>query len=329
MKLQRLLVLSLAFVLLGQFMPARSRAASTSVLQGTQGYSVSVTDTCTETIAITRVTLSVVSGGTTTDLADMQLNPPRSVRSGETASFTFQNISRTPNQVRISWTRGLLEVASIFSGLTVGSSQDQACLRVLLTSIFTADAAMLFSQTGGLVASAAAQLGLSVDTSQAKVFQLGGAPMAVAPTTTFDFDALGPVGIASLGGSLTIGGSVVPSGNYRLEFRRNSSTGRIELLFRDQFGSVKAVVPASETRVIQRPDVSQLTDRSGRVGTGSDRPDESTNVAAVPGPGCFGPTLDPSVLSSTSSPFFRVVMCIGFVCPVSQGVFLSTSFCTD
>jgi len=295
--------------------------------QQTQGYSVSITNICgsltaRETIQILSVTLTANAF----PIAVQTPIPATALQTGETATYQFstsqfpQLATTTPNDVTVVWRRGQEQITTTFFPILVGVAQDKLCLRVLLTSgIGGGDASAVFSQVSTLASGLGSLFGVAVNVGEAKSFKFGDAPIVMAPVQSFDFSALGMIGVGGFGGPL---GSLPPS-SYKMSVGTDSSGG-LMLSFVDQFNNTRLTVPGT-VQLLGPGGATTVTDISAVRNLLSSRCGESLAAKQSVDP-CFF-TIG---LSLVFKPLPTIVPCLGFTCgPIFDFVFLSFSFCID
>ena len=274
-----------------------------------------------ETIEISNVTLTSNMFPIATQAG------PRLLKTGETTTFQFP-VSQfpilatiTPNGVTITWRRGDRSFTTPFFPIQPGQLQDQLCLRVLLTSGLEGEAGTIFNQTRSLISGTASRLGVSVDPAQAKLFQIGSVPMAMAPAT-----AAGPtLGVMELGGPMTIGSALLPPGSYKIDV--DFATRKIRFI--DALGIMRAQTDA-RIEPVAGPSAAMsgpltLTAASTCQGTTS----WEGPVEPMVFTGCVGPTISFSLTFIPTPPFVLLLTCIGFLCHPFHPLppYVSIGFC--
>ncbi len=290
-----------------------------------QGFAVTIMNICgsptsPETIQILSVTLTF-NGLPIATQASL-----RSLSTNQTTTFQFP-VSQfpalgtlTPNDVTISWRRGEQTLTTTFFPVALGQPQEQSCLRILLSGL-QSEAGGLFTQMQNLISSAASQVGVPVDPNQAKLFQINNVPIMIAPATT----AGSNLGVMQLGSPMTIGSTLLPPGNYRMEVDFTAQ----QIRFRDPLGNIRGTVPAQMEPVAGPVAASSeplaLTAASACQATSVlDEPVEPMVFA-----GCTGPTISFSLTFIPVPPFVLVLTCIGFLCHPFHPLppYVSVGFC--
>lgn len=287
-----------------------------------QGYSVTIMNICgssqaPETIHILRVTLAMVATQA----------GPRSLSTGQMTTFQFP-VSQfpilgvvTPNHVSIEWRRGEQTFTTLFFPIPLGQPQEQACLRVLLISGLEGETGTVFGQVRSLISNTASRLNVSVDPNQAKLFQIGNAPIVVAPATT-GFPTLGAM---ELGTPMNIDGVLLPPGSYKLDL--DFSTRKV--LFRDPMGLIRAqmdarIEPVAGPSAMTQGPLALTVTSTCQAATSSEEPLEPMAFM-----GCIGPTISFSLTFIPVPPFVLLLTCIGFLChPFHPNPpYISVGFC--
>lgn len=324
MKRQRWLAPIFLMLCLVIWLPGRSILWA-QVPGAQQGFSVTIMNICgssvaPETIEILSVTLTLNGIPVATQAG------PRSLRTGQTTTFQFP-VSQfpifatvTPNDLTVSWRRGAQTFTTAFVPISVGEPREQLCLRVLLTSGLEGEAGTVFGQVRSLLSGTASRLGVPVDPSQGKLFQIGNVPIAIAPATSS-----GPtLGVMELGSPMTIGNALLPPGSYKIDV--DFATRKIN--FRDVTGIVRAQMDA-QIEPVAGPSAATsealtLTATSTCQATTSEEPVEPMAFT-----GCVGPTISFSLTFIPSPPFVLLLTCIGFLCHPFHPLppYVSVGFC--
>lgn len=305
-------------------LPSRLMAAQAP---GTsQGFSVTIMNICgtplaPETIEILSVTLTLNMLPIATQAG------PRSLKTGETTTFQFPVsqfpllATTTPNDVTITWRRGAQQLTTTFFPMPIGEPRDQSCLRVLLTSGLEGEAGTIFNQTRSLISGTASRLGVSVDPAQAKLFQIGNVPMAVAPATA----AWPTLGVMELGGPMTIGSGLLPPGSYKI----NVDLATRKISFIDPLGIPRAqmdarIEPVAGPSAAMSGPLTLTTTSTCQATTSSEEPVEPMAFT-----GCVGPTISFSLTFIPTPPFVLLLTCIGFLCHPFHPLppYVSIGFC--
>lgn len=291
-----------------------------------QGFSVTIMNICgsapaPETIEILSVTLTVNGAPVATQVSR------RSLKTGETTTFQFP-VSQfpvlatvTPNDLTVSWRRGEQSFTTLFFPIQPGQPRDQLCLRVLLTSGLEGETGMIFNQTRSLISGTASRLGVSVDPDHAKLFQIGNAPIAMAPAT-----GAGPtIGVMETGLPMTIGSSLLPPGSYKVDV--DFPTRKISFI--NPLGMVVAqtdakIEPVAGPSAATSEPLTLTTTSTCQATTSSEGPVKTLVFA-----GCVGPTISFSLTFIPVPPFVLLLTCIGFLCHPFHPLppYVSISFC--
>jgi len=291
-----------------------------------QGFSVTIMNICgsapaPETIEILSVTLTVNGAPVATQVSR------RSLKTGETTTFQFP-VSQfpvlatlTPNDLTVSWRRGEQSFTTLFFPIQPGQPRDQLCLRVLLTSGLEGETGTIFNQTRSLISGTASRLGVSVDPDHAKLFQIGNAPIAMAPAT-----GAGPtIGVMETGLPMTIGSSLLPPGSYKVDV--DFPTRKISFI--NSLGMVLAqtdakIEPVAGPSAATSEPLTLTTTSTCQATTSSEGPVKTLVFA-----GCVGPTISFSLTFIPVPPFVLLLTCIGFLCHPFHPLppYVSISFC--
>ncbi|GBC78221.1 hypothetical protein HRbin08_01708 [bacterium HR08] len=172
------------------------------------------------------------------------------------------------------------------------------------------DVPSLFQTLDLFVQNRAVEIGMTVDSRQAKLLQIGDTPVTLTPASSWDPRRLGTVGILEAGKAFSVQNKTLPAGLYTLEIGGHPQTRRLSLNFRDRFGNVVASLPASEYKFTPIPKRASATDVE----------------AAQSLLGIIGPAIGFNVVLTNTPPFFKIVPCLGFVVPIGVGL-VNVGFC--
>jgi hypothetical protein len=172
------------------------------------------------------------------------------------------------------------------------------------------DVQSLFQTLDLFVQNRAVEVGMTVDSSQAKLLQIGDTPVTLTPASSWDPRRLGTVGLLEAGKAFSVQNKTLPAGLYTLEIGGHPQTRRLVLNFRDQFGNVVASLPATEYKFTPLPK----------------RASAKEIEAAQSLLGILGPAIGFNVVLTNTPPFFKIVPCLGFVVPIGVGL-VNVGFC--
>ncbi len=172
------------------------------------------------------------------------------------------------------------------------------------------DVQSLFQTLDLFVQSRAVEIGMTIDSSQAKLLQIGDTPVTLTPASSWDPRRLGTVGLLEAGKAISIQNKTLPAGLYTLEIGSHPQTRRLSLNFRDQFGNIVTSLPATEYKFTPLPKRA------------STKEVESAQSLL----GIIGPAIGFNVVLTNTPPFFKVVPCLGFVVPIGIGL-VNVGFC--
>ncbi len=172
------------------------------------------------------------------------------------------------------------------------------------------DVQSLFQTLDLFVQNRAAEIGLTVDSTQAKLLRIGDTPVTLTPASSWDPRRLGIVGILEAGKAFSLNNKTLPAGLYTLEIGGHPQTRRLSLNFRDQFGNIVASLPATEYKFTPLPK----------------RASSKEVEAAQSLLGIIGPAIGFNVVLTQTPPFFKIVPCLGFVVPIGVGL-VNVGFC--
>ncbi len=172
------------------------------------------------------------------------------------------------------------------------------------------DVQSLFQTLDLFVQNRAGEIGMTIDSSQAKLLQIGDTPVTLTPASSWDPRRLGTVGLLEAGKAFSVQNKMLPAGLYTLEIGGHPQTRRLSLNFRDQFGNIVASLPATEYKFTPLPKRASAKDVE----------------AAQSLLGIIGPAIGFNVVLTNTPPFFKVVPCLGFVVPIGVGL-VNVGFC--
>lgn len=181
------------------------------------------------------------------------------------------------------------------------------------------EVAALFHQLSTMIINQAAQYGVEVDASQAKLFQLGDSPAVIAPITQFDLRNLGLLAFLEVGGPFQVKGTQLPAGFYRMELGGDLETRQLFVALRDEFGQQVVTIPVN-VDLNMNGFFPFASGQVGATGFGFGR-------NPLSGLQVIGPNVNISFGLSRVPPFVRNMrICIGFAIPFGFGS-LNISFC--
>jgi hypothetical protein len=179
-----------------------------------------------------------------------------------------------------------------------------------LTGVNGLDVQSLFHTLDLFVQNRALEIGMTVDSNQAKLLQIGDTPVTLTPASSWDPRRLGTVGILEAGKAFSVQNKTLPAGIYTLELGGHPQTRRLSLNFRDRFGTIVASLPATEYKFTPLP--------------------KRTSAHQIEGAqsllGIIGPAIGFNVVLTNTPPFFKIVPCLGFVVPIGVGL-VNVGFC--
>ncbi|MCS6816839.1 MAG: hypothetical protein N0A16_05670 [Blastocatellia bacterium] len=172
------------------------------------------------------------------------------------------------------------------------------------------DVQSLFRTLDLFVQNRALEVGTTIDSSQAKLLQIGDTPVTLTPASSWDPRRLGTVGLLEAGKAFSVQNKTLAAGLYTLEIGGHPQTRRLSLNFRDQFGNIVATLPATEYKFTPLPKRASAKE-----------------VEAMQSLlGIIGPAIGFNVVLTNTPPFFKIVPCLGFVVPIGVGL-VNVGFC--
>jgi len=172
------------------------------------------------------------------------------------------------------------------------------------------DVQSLFHTLDLFVQNRAMEIGMTVDSSQAKLLQIGDTPVTLTPASSWDPRRLGTVGIIEAGKAFSVQNKILPAGIYTLELGGHPQTRRLSLNFRDRFGTIVASLPATEYKFTPLPKRAS-----------AHQVDAAQSLLGI-----IGPAIGFNVVLTNTPPFFKIVPCLGFVVPIGVGL-VNVGFC--
>ncbi len=172
------------------------------------------------------------------------------------------------------------------------------------------DVQSLFHTLDLFVQNRAMEIGMTVDSSQAKLLQIGDTPVTLTPASSWDPRRLGTVGVIEAGKAFSIQNKTLPAGIYTLELGGHPQTRRLSLNFRDRFGTIVASLPATEYKFTPLPKRAS-----------AHQVDAAQSLLGI-----IGPAIGFNVVLTNTPPFFKIVPCLGFVVPIGVGL-VNIGFC--
>ncbi len=172
------------------------------------------------------------------------------------------------------------------------------------------DVQSLFHTLDLFVQNRAMEIGMTVDSSQAKLLQIGDTPVTLTPASSWDPRRLGTVGVIEAGKAFSIQNKTLPAGIYTLELGGHPQTRRLSLNFRDRFGTIVASLPATEYKFTPLPKRAS-----------AHQVDAAQSLLGI-----IGPAIGFNVVLTNTPPFFKIVPCLGFVVPIGVGL-VNVGFC--